>query len=298
MRGRRWVVIGALAALIASASAASHIVQSGDTLWSIAQRHGTTVQEIAQLNGIGNPNVIHVGQELRLPGADGSNGSGSGGSSGGSGNGGGAGSGGAGSSGSATSYRVQRGDTLFSIARRHGTTVQELTRINSIPNPNLIRVGQVITISGQPGSSSPPPSSPPPSNGSWSQAQVGELLESTARAHGMDPAVVKAVAWQESRWRVDAVSSSGARGVMQVMPSTGRWISSNLAGRTLDLDDPADNVLAGVLYLKYLQQLTGGNEARMLASYLQGPNAVARNGISAAGQRYVSSVQALKPRFS
>lgn len=292
MRGTRTLAIGALAALLLTASAATHVVQRGDTLWAIAQQHGTTVAELVQLNRISNPNLIVVGQELRLPDAVGDGG---------------------GSSGTAApapsspapkgpatgaTYRVQRGDTLFRIARQHNTTVAELARINNIANPNLIRVGQVLTLAGNGSSATTPPATSNPPSGSTSQAQIGAILDRTARAHGLDPALVKAVAWQESRWRPNAVSSAGARGVMQVMPSTGRWISSNLAGRSLNLDDPEDNILAGVLYLKYLERLTGGNEARMLASYLQGPNAVARHGISAAGQRYVSSVRTLKGRFA
>jgi LysM repeat protein len=284
MRDKRLVVVLALAALVTTASGATYVVEAGDTLWAISRAHGTTVQEIVALNGVRNPDLIHVGQELRLPGSvDDEDRTSTEAPAGGS------------QPGSTTSYRVKRGDTLYAIARAHGTTVSELVRINGIANPNLIRVGQVITISGDPATPPPPAPSPPP--GAMSRSDVGRLLESTARAHGLDPALVKAVAWQESRWRTGAVSPAGARGVMQVMPSTGRWISTTLAGRHLDLDDPADNILAGVLYLRYLERLTGGDEARMLASYLQGPNAVARNGISASGQRYVSSVRALMPRF-
>lgn len=48
-----------------------HIVQAGETLSSIAARYGTSYQILAQLNGISNPNVIHVGQRLQLPGSTG-----------------------------------------------------------------------------------------------------------------------------------------------------------------------------------------------------------------------------------
>lgn len=287
MRGKRIVTLAALVALVATASAATYVVERGDTLWRIAQAHGTTVAELVQLNGISNPNLILVGQELKLPQGLVDDGDAEPETDG-----------GPASEGSpqAATYRVQRGDTLYRIARQHGTTVAHLVRINSIPNPNLIRVGQVLKLTD--GASASAPTSPAPPSGSSSNARIEALLTSTARAHGLDPALVKAVAWQESRWRPNAVSPAGARGVMQVMPSTGRWISSTLAGRSLDLDDPADNILAGVLYLAYLDRLTGGNEARTLASYFQGPNAVARNGISSSGQRYVSSVRTLKARFT
>ena len=60
-------------------------------------------------------------------------------------------------------YIVQRGDTLFAIATRFGVTVAALTAANGISNPNLIFVGQPLTIPGPGGGGNPPP--PPPSGG-------------------------------------------------------------------------------------------------------------------------------------
>ena len=45
-------------------------------------------------------------------------------------------------------YVVQRGDTLSQIAKKHNTTVYEITKLNNIVNPNMIRVGQVLTLPG------------------------------------------------------------------------------------------------------------------------------------------------------
>ncbi|MDZ7836074.1 MAG: LysM domain-containing protein, partial [Alkalibacterium sp.] len=47
---------------------------------------------------------------------------------------------------SSTTYTVRPGDTLYSIAQRYGTTVQRIVADNNISNPNLISVGQVLTI--------------------------------------------------------------------------------------------------------------------------------------------------------
>jgi LysM repeat protein len=110
-----------------------YIVQPGDTLGSIAARYGTTVQAIAEANGITNPNLISVGQQLTIP------------------------VGGAAGSGPAvstapqpafqpTTYTVQPGDNLSSIAARYGTTVAQLVRLNGLSNPNLLSVGQVLRI--------------------------------------------------------------------------------------------------------------------------------------------------------
>ena len=96
-------------------AAGTYTVKSGDTLSRIAAAHGTTVAKLVEINGIKNPNLIRVGQVLRLPGG-------------------------------AVKYTVVAGDTLSRIAAKYGTTVAKLAADNGIKNPNLIRVGQVITI--------------------------------------------------------------------------------------------------------------------------------------------------------
>ena len=94
-----------------------YTVRRGDTLWAIARRYHTTVEDIAQANGITDPNRIYVGQVLRIP-----------------------------TTGAYADYTVVQGDTLWAIARRCGTTVEELVRVNHIENPNLIYVGQVLKV--------------------------------------------------------------------------------------------------------------------------------------------------------
>jgi len=112
-----------------------HIVQWGETLYIIAGRYGVTVNAIVSANGLYNPNYIYAGQMLVIP----------------------TGSPAPPPSGPTTTYVVQRGDTLGVIAARHGTTVNELARLNSLMNPNLIYVGQVLKVPG-PGTSPTPPS--------------------------------------------------------------------------------------------------------------------------------------------
>ena len=96
---------------------ATYTVRPGNTLWAIARRFGTTVQELVSLNGIADPNLIYPGQVLRLP-----------------------------DSSSVLVYRVVQGDTLSGIALRFGTTVQALVLANHIADPNLIDVGQTLVI--------------------------------------------------------------------------------------------------------------------------------------------------------
>lgn len=140
----------------ASAGTTTYTVVAGDTLYSIARRFDTTVDRLIALNGLANPNVLYVGQVLvvplpaqftptaatptSLPTVTGTPPTAS-----------------PGPTLTPTpsgplTHVVQPGETLYRIALRHGTTVQELVILNNLPNPNLIYVGQVLII--RPG---PPP---------------------------------------------------------------------------------------------------------------------------------------------
>lgn len=131
---------GAAAATTSGGEAGVYVVQSGDTLGSIARRYSTTVAELMRINGITNPDRIAVGQKLTLPaGATASGGAAGGTTSGGA------------ASGTTTeagkrTHVVQSGDTLASIARRYGVTLAQLQAANKISDPDRIYVGQVITI--------------------------------------------------------------------------------------------------------------------------------------------------------
>jgi LysM repeat protein len=98
---------------------AYYTVMRGDTLYAISRRCQVDVPSLLQANpAITNPNLIRVGQVLRIP-----------------------------ESTQIVVYTVQRGDTLYSLARRYGTTVSAILRLNpAITNPHVIRVGQRIRI--------------------------------------------------------------------------------------------------------------------------------------------------------
>ena len=96
------------------------------------------------------------------------------------------------------------------------------------------------------------------------------MLADAAKLHGLEPKLLEAVAWQESRGRMSAVSVKGARGVMQLMPAT----AAELGVRS---DDLADNIRGGALYLR--RQLDRfGSIPLALAAYNAGPGAVLRYG--------------------
>lgn len=121
------------------ASAASYTVKSGDTLSGIASQYNTTVNQIVSLNQLSNPNLIYVGQVLKLKNSQTTNSSSS-------------------SSSTATTtagtYTVKAGDTLSAIASRYSTSSSTLALLNSLSNPNLIYVGQVLKVSSNASTSS------------------------------------------------------------------------------------------------------------------------------------------------
>ncbi len=97
-----------------------YVVRKGNTLFGIAQFFGTTVEKILSANQIADPNMIYVGQNLKIP-VDTEIEAG-------------------------YIYVTRPGDTLWSIAQRFGTTVDHIARNNSISNPNIIYPGTRLYI--------------------------------------------------------------------------------------------------------------------------------------------------------
>ena len=121
------------------ASTASYTVKSGDTLSGIASQYNTTVNQIISLNQLSNPNLIYVGQVLKLKNSQTTNSSSSSSST---------------AATTAGTYTVKAGDTLSAIASRYSTSSSTLASLNSLSNPNLIYVGQVLKVSSNASTSS------------------------------------------------------------------------------------------------------------------------------------------------
>jgi soluble lytic murein transglycosylase len=106
----------------------------------------------------------------------------------------------------------------------------------------------------------------------------GEVLQLKARAQNLDPALVAGLICQESTFAADALSPAGARGLMQIMPRTGREIGRELGMRvrTTDLYEPGVSLDLGTHYLARLLERFGGRIERALAAYNAGPHRVVR----------------------
>ena len=87
----------------------------------------------------------------------------------------------------------------------------------------------------------------------------------------LSPALLEALVWQESRWRADAVSVAGARGLAQLMPGTARYLG-------VDPDDPMQNLEGGARYLREQLDRFDGDLEKALAAYNAGPGRVIRAG--------------------
>lgn len=100
----------------------------------------------------------------------------------------------------------------------------------------------------------------------------GELIHAKSKKYNVDPVLVAAVIEQESRFKSRARSHVGAKGLMQLMPRTGRWMGAD------NLYDPEQNVDAGVKYIKYLHKKFNGDVKKTLAAYNGGEGNVKRYG--------------------
>ena len=127
------------------------------------------------------------------------------------------------------------------------------------------------------------------------RTQVRDLIVRMARHYDVPPRLALAVAWQESGWQQRRVSSTGAIGVMQVMPDTGRWMRW-YAGRPLRLRDTHDNIRAGVLTLRVLRSWTKYDN-NAIGAYYQGLGALRKHGYFKDTKQYVVAVRAHQRRL-
>ena len=167
---RRTAAALALALLLPLPSLAGEVVvKPGETLSEIAERYGTSVERLMQLNGLRSAKDLWAGSRIQVPGAGGgSNARGGGGASSGSGN-----------------YTVKPGETLSEIAERHGTSVDRLMQLNNLRSAKDLWAGSRIQV---PGASPARPASaaaPLNRNARDHKVQPGETLSEIADRYGI-----------------------------------------------------------------------------------------------------------------
>jgi len=109
--------------------------------------------------------------------------------------------------------------------------------------------------------------------------EIARIIVDESRKADIDPLFVTAVVRAESMFRHKAVSQRGAKGLMQLMPQTGKHVAklSNIELRTIeDLHNPETNIKLGIWYLKYLEQRFNGSREKLLVAYNWGPSNLSR----------------------
>jgi soluble lytic murein transglycosylase-like protein len=198
-------------------------------------------------------------------------------------------------------YTVRPGDTLSGLAAGARVSVNAIAAMNGLNPSGVLLAGTVIKLpTGAPAparASQPAPAATvvPTAAPEPTATRVGATdVQSVASAHGVSPSLATAIAYQESGFNNSMVSSANAR---EVMPGTWDYVQQNLATRQLNPHSAADNVTAGVLYLRSLLKQTGGDESAAIAAYYQGLGALRSRGVFDDTAKYVANVQALRGRF-
>jgi soluble lytic murein transglycosylase-like protein len=182
---------------------------------------------------------------------------------------------------------VRRGESFFSIAARYHVSPWQLARRNRLSLMRVIIPNQRLVLPRGARLSSPAVTGP-----AASRDAIREAVDRWARFYGVDPALARALAWMESGFQQDVVSSAGAIGVMQLLPETWEFVDTVLLGlrtpRTYE-----GNVRAGVRYLRWQLDEFGGNVRLALAGWYQGARAVRERGLYRDTKEFVRIVLAL-----
>jgi soluble lytic murein transglycosylase-like protein len=126
--------------------------------------------------------------------------------------------------------------------------------------------------------------------------QVRASLDKWASFYGVDASLARALAWMESGFNNTVVSSVGAQGVMQLLPSTWDYVEQSLIGHAVQ-HDADGNVQVGLAYLHHLLGAFRGNEQLALAGWYQGERAVKASGLYKVSKVFVANVLALRQRM-
>ena len=245
-----------------------HTVQPGEGFFAIADRYRLGAASLARANGLLLTSVLTPGQRLRIPGRTATV---------------------AApvqkpkpvSTTSGARHTVGAGESFFSIAQRYHVSPWRLARTNRLSLMSTIVPGQRLRLprGAHLGSSSAP----------VGRATIRAAIDRWSAALGVDPKLARALAWMESGFQQDVVSSAGAIGVMQLLPETWEWVDTMLLGavtpRTYD-----GNVRAGVRYLRWQLDQFDGDVRLALAGYYQGARAVRERGLFDDTKQYVSVI--------
>ena len=182
---------------------------------------------------------------------------------------------------------VAGGESFFSISARYHVSPWRLAQRNRLSLMKVIVPGQRLALPRGARLTAPPAAGPPASRDS-----VRSALDYWSRMYGVDPSLARALAWMESGFQQDVVSSVGAIGVMQLLPETWEFVDLVLLGVRTPRNYQG-NVRAGVRYLRWQLDEFRGDRRLALAGWYQGARAVRERGLFEDTKEFVRIVLAL-----
>jgi len=260
--GARAPVVPAPAPRSAPAPTLVHLVQPGEGFIGIARLYHVRPLALARANGLTLTSVISPGQRLRVPGRVAAAHT-------------------APAAGPRLRHTVVAGESFFSIAQRYHVSPWRLARVNGLSLMATIVPGQRLLL--------PRGARLDASGAPVSGDAVRAAVDRWSEAYGVDPKLARALAWMESGFQEEVVSSAGAVGVMQLLPETWAWVDAMLLGETTPRTYDG-NVRAGIRYLRWQLDQFGGDVRLALAGYYQGARAVRERGLFDDTKQYVSVI--------
>jgi LysM repeat protein len=280
VRAARVMVVLAVLVVAGQAAASAYVLRPGDTLSGVAARNRVSVSDLAKANGITKPDRVLAGTSLRIPGGLATAGTPAAGA-------------GPTSNSVSSSYVVKAGDNLEALARRFGTTTKALAAANGVRNPDLVVIGTKLKV--------PAPDAgvrlPGKLRRDPARAALLPRFDYWARVNGLPPDLLKGLAWYESGWQNNVVSSAGAVGIGQLMPFTSDFVSNKLLNLPLDPKQADDNIRMSARFLRFLLDRTGGVPAMAVAAYYQGLIPTKQGKLYEETKRYVAGVTATRGQF-
>ena len=259
---RKMVAVATFGGLVVGGSAAGriHTVRRGETLEAIGRTYGVAVPALAAANGLRDPNLVLAGTTLTIP---------------------------------------PPGSAAPSAARpAPARTVPAAPARRPAPAPAATSGALRDKVVAMPAATLAAARSAPRIVVPADRAGLRIAFLQFSRLAGVPSDLAMALAWQESGWQRNKVSSTNAVGVMQLMPDTVDFVSRQLLGTApLNPRDPVANIRMGTRFLRYLLDSHGGDVDRALASYYQGLRSVRERGTLDETDRFVANVKALRGRL-
>jgi LysM repeat protein len=189
---------------------------------------------------------------------------------------------------------VKAGESLTEIAGRFHTTVATLARLNHLDPARPLLIGTVLRL---PTVERTVKARVTPAAATVTDAaSVRSSLDRWAAYYGVDPHLARALAWMESGYNNSLVSSVGARGIMQLLPTTWSYVENVLIGHKV-AHDADGNVHVGVALIHHLLTVFHGNSRLALAAWYQGERAIKQHGVYKVSKTFVADVLALRTRM-